>query len=95
MTQFHEGRDVEVHYPFSRSNEATWPWCKAKIVFAKSNSDYVVQFPDGTRGVFDAAHIRPATYARSSFQELSPSEQKANLKAAFEEHGIPWPGDSP
>ena len=83
MTQFHEGQDVEVYYPFSRSNEASWPWCKAKIVRRDTitycdcqqyNDGYEVQFPDGSRAVFDAAHIRPEATAmtpRSSIARLA------------------------
>lgn len=70
--QFHEGQEVEVYYPFSRSNEATWPWCKAKIIARASdapitrNRQWAVQFRDGTRAVFDTEHIRAA---RSDLQD--------------------------
>ena len=69
MTQFHEGQEVEVwkevrargtdlHQNFVRR------WCKAKIVARASdapvtrNRQWAVQFPDGTRVVFDVEHIR-------------------------------------
>lgn len=59
--QFYEGQEVEVYYPFSRSNEVTWPWVKAKILQgSQPPSNYIVQFLDGTRTVFDAEHIRAA-----------------------------------
>jgi hypothetical protein len=67
--QFHEGQDVEVtdsRYPLS-----TFAWRKAWIVARQDWSDevppyvgepvcrkWLVQFPDGTRAVFDAEHIR-------------------------------------
>lgn len=77
IQQFHAGQDVEVtdsRYPLS-----TFSWRKAKIAGQVSvtycgcdicNSGYEVQFPNGTRAVFDAAHIRAV---RGKFDEwLSP-----------------------
>jgi hypothetical protein len=74
MTKFHEGQEVEVYYPFSRSNEATWPWCKGKIVHLLSAVTatfgnpfkWLVQFPDGTRHVFAEEHIRAVNLRVSS-----------------------------
>jgi hypothetical protein len=58
--QLHEGQEVEVYYTFSRSNEATWPWVKGKIVGARRwpAVGYLVKFPDGTCDVFNAELIR-------------------------------------
>ena len=61
--QFHEGQEVEVW------GANMYPWRKAKIVAAEIHRGalgvptgaYIVQFPDGTRGVFDAEHIRAVT----------------------------------
>ena len=65
MTQFQAGQDVEVRKIADGMNEMHWSWRKAKVV----NDDciarkdglhcYLVQFPDGTRAIFDAEHIRP------------------------------------
>lgn len=58
MTQFHEGQEVEV-YDYRPGG-----WCKAKIVGPYRTSDYImVEFPDSTRAVFDAEHIRPSRAA--------------------------------
>jgi hypothetical protein len=64
MTQFHAGQDVEVRKIADGMNEMHWSWRKAKVV----NDDciarkdglhcYLVQFPDGTRAIFDDGHIR-------------------------------------
>jgi hypothetical protein len=61
MTQFHEGQEVEVatHSPELMKTG----WRKAKIVYKtklmhEDRAGYAVQFPDGTRGVFSAEHIR-------------------------------------
>lgn len=51
------------------------------------------QFHQGQEVEVLREHIREATYRKSSFQKLPASEQKANLKAAFAEHGIPWPNE--
>ena len=62
MTQFHEGQEVEVvrirGYP-----RPFRVWDRAKVVTcldqtAAEPNLYVLQFPDGTRSVFDAEHIR-------------------------------------
>jgi len=73
MTQFHEGQDVEVE-TCSHDLEIAYPaagcrWRKAKVV----NDDciarkdglhcYLVQFPDGTRAIFDAEHVRHLSMA--------------------------------
>jgi hypothetical protein len=63
MTQFHEGQEVEVltDPAFPRG---TYAWCKAKIVALTpygndgTTGHWHVQFPDGSRGAFDADHIR-------------------------------------
>jgi len=64
MTQFHEGQEVEVA-PLS---EMFGAWRKAKIVEVDQRAvqtspiKHLVEFADGTRGVFDADHIRSLTY---------------------------------
>ena len=66
--RLHEGQEVEV------SNLPVFgdQWRKAKIVLApslkypKEQQRYQVQFPDGTRAVFDAEHIR---YARTCAED--------------------------
>jgi hypothetical protein len=58
MTQFHEGQEVEIYWEFKRRAER---WHKAKIVEpprSAYSTQCQVEFPDGTRGVFDADHIR-------------------------------------
>jgi hypothetical protein len=54
MTAFHEGQEVEVWcFPDGE-------WEKAKILGDRPFGlpGYWIQFPDGTRAVFDAEHIR-------------------------------------
>jgi hypothetical protein len=60
--QFHEGQDVEVHVTPPGLNESHGAWRMAKIVSVDRHGyGYAqVQFPDGTRAVFDADHIRAA-----------------------------------
>jgi hypothetical protein len=57
--QFHEGQEVEVWIAIIASQGV---WRKAKILYPGGDK-YVgewwyVQYPDGTRGVFDVEHIR-------------------------------------
>jgi hypothetical protein len=60
MTQFHEGQEVEV----TRRDPSipNWNWRNAKIAQRRVGKgtycNYMVEFPDGTSAVFDAAHIR-------------------------------------
>ena len=66
MTQFHEGQDVKVLTMVSSCGNADVPyWRKAKIVpWPRREADrWRVQFPDGKRGVFDAADIRAVSDA--------------------------------
>ena len=65
--QFHEGQDVSVQY---LECEGIPLWRKAKIValpHAPNALDdgrkYTVQFEDGSRGKFDAEHIRAPKFA--------------------------------
>ena len=61
MTTFHEGQEVEVAADFRRNDgKAPCNWRKAKIAAPPwpAKWRYRVQFPDGTRAVFDADHIR-------------------------------------
>ena len=69
MTQFHEGQEVEVGVlvPPGAHHAFFMEWRKAKIVGRDTvnycacdvcNSGWLVQFPDNTRDVFDAEHIR-------------------------------------
>jgi hypothetical protein len=55
--QFHEGQEVEVY----RHSPPPAPiWRRAKICDPLPvGNEWVVQFHDGSRGVFDAEHIRP------------------------------------
>ncbi len=73
--QFHEGQEVEVYTPyrFIDSGPRSGDWRKAKIVEFLGMSCWQIQFPDGTRSVFDAEHIRAVIYrpsggANDSFQ---------------------------
>lgn len=67
MTQFRDGQEVEVEGIWFKRGETSREiaWRKAKIVPTRQGSPaqppdfYGVQFPDGTRAVFDAEHIRP------------------------------------
>jgi hypothetical protein len=68
MTQFHEGQEVEVCVHRTAPSVSSNPteWRKATILGALpgklpdgKNRHYYVQFPDGSRAVFDEAHIRP------------------------------------
>ena len=62
--QFHEGQKVEI----TRTKIGVKTWHKATITHLAAASctggyhdmpaRYAVQFPDGTRAVFDAEHIR-------------------------------------
>jgi hypothetical protein len=75
MTQFIEGQDIEV----ARAPQGARPtkcrvWEKAEIVERRISREYspgawyCVQFHDGTRGVFAAAHIRAETrFSRPGF----------------------------
>jgi len=63
--QFHEGQEVEVAWMRSREyGEETPVWEPAKIVSIMERINlwpgpaFEVQFPDGTRSVFSAEHIR-------------------------------------
>jgi hypothetical protein len=57
--QFHEGQEVEVLYRDQTDYSALYNWRKAKIVSGNAHGAMIeVQFPDGTRGVFDAEHIK-------------------------------------
>ena len=60
--QFHEGQEVEVW------GANMYPWRKAKIVGStgQSHTEWMVEFPDGTRAVFDEEHIRADTTLRVS-----------------------------
>jgi hypothetical protein len=64
MTQFKEGQQVEV-LQYGKTSQDPDVWRKAKLGYALPTNDkalrsYRVEFPDGTRGVFDADHIREA-----------------------------------
>ena len=78
--QFHVGQDVEVA-PLS---EMFGAWRKAKVVNyepyfhgAHEPDRYFVQFHDGTRGVFDAEHIR----------DVETPPKGASAKYLYEECG--------
>ena len=71
MTQYHEGQEVEAKRSYLPVIPSQGGWCKAKIVrwielearrmkgmLPNSKGHYEVEFLDGTRGVFDADHIR-------------------------------------
>jgi hypothetical protein len=63
MTQFHEGQEVEVLCDDEQGRSMMF-WRKAKIVPSAlpDGVHHCVQFPDGTRAVFDAMHIRAAEH---------------------------------
>jgi len=58
--QFHEGQDVVVYELIELEGDGTWR--KAKIVgrdlIDLDPEAYILQFPDGSRAVFDSEHIR-------------------------------------
>ena len=68
MTQFHEGQEVEVWEVAASAREMVnhYTWRKAKIVGItridpQANDEpveYDAEFPDGTRRIFHANHIR-------------------------------------
>ena len=61
MTTFYEGQKVEVLASRSQLPRGTAEyWRKAKIIGSTgaSHTDWMVEFPDGTRAVSDAEHIR-------------------------------------
>jgi hypothetical protein len=69
MTQFHEGQEVEIWDGFGvlrGGQPGSAVWRQAKIIGvsrglgdpALNPGDYAVQFPDGTRAVFDAKNMR-------------------------------------
>lgn len=74
MTQFHEGQEVEVQIevalgdaydaPMSTATEMRWrkakivEWAGADQAIYNPPERWIVQFPDGSRAVFDAEHIR-------------------------------------
>ena len=70
--QFHEGQEVEVQY-----DDGEWGsprdtiWRKATILDCEVDY-YRVQFPDGTRATFDAAHIRPVSPSGKFVEWPSP-----------------------
>ena len=70
MTKFHEGQDVEVQrHRMVGTALIQEEWCRAKIVSLPHTSystQHQAQFPDGTRAVFDAGHIRAV---RSDLQD--------------------------
>jgi hypothetical protein len=70
-TQFREGQDVEVWNGFdnlSSPGGASKPlWTNAKIVREwLENNTWVVVFPDNSRAVFDAEHVREAKHIGSA-----------------------------
>lgn len=70
MTQFHEGQDVEVWGTLGEW-DSCHTWLKAKIVRSLECEEcgtlWKVEFPDGTRGIFDAGQIREV---QLTFEEL-------------------------
>jgi hypothetical protein len=73
MTQFHEGQDVDVYACWA--NDRHFDWRKAKIV-RRANiasetrmNKWLVQFPDGSRSVFNEEHIRAAPFENSGLNE--------------------------
>ena len=87
MTQFHEGQEVEI-------TESWGPnpvyWRRAKIIGLAADQSkysrglwYVGAFPDDSRGVFDADHIR-----RTLYDQRNDGAVFANLKLKCEfRHG--------
>ena len=73
MSQFHEGQDVEVLACLTDSKFERPGWRKAKIVRGPAltaGEFYEVQFPDGTRRVEDAAHIRAIDHRAKMLEPL-------------------------
>jgi hypothetical protein len=84
MTTFREGQDVEVLRDAPEYSEGVTAWRKAKIVSASAQGreTWIVQFPDGTRAVYDAAHIRAAPFANSGLnEELQKHEAKREIES--------------
>ncbi len=78
MSNFVEGQEVEVlvsKYPEPPSSTNS-DWCKAKIIRYYLNNTFEVQFPDGTRAVFDADHIRAAETKRETWPGIDPYTYK-------------------
>ena len=61
MTQFHKGQEVEVTKGFDGNPLG---WRKAKIIKRGEpySKTWMVEFPDGTRAMFDAEHIRAVVH---------------------------------
>jgi hypothetical protein len=94
--QFHEGQNVEVEGFFDIPNRgAGWQWRKAKIIRfdtvrvtnEQPRDCWEVQFPDNSRGVFDAAHIRalmvaqhPRPMLREAIERLHVAKRNPQLE---------------
>jgi hypothetical protein len=62
MTHYHEGQEVEVAMVEMIGVLGGLRWRKAKIIKAACQQDkWLVEFPDGTRAIYDVDHIREAT----------------------------------
>jgi len=81
MTQFHEGQEVEVATlvaGYALKQDEAGRWRKAKIVARLVNDRttnlqrYEVQFPNGSRAIFDAEHIRAIQQDRPFWEEVLP-----------------------
>jgi hypothetical protein len=91
--QFHEGRDVEVAYDMTSLQERHWR--KAKIVrpwpsYSGLRQFYLVQFPDGSRGVFDAAHIR-AKIGRNEYERGELMTPRTSIARLADDAPVPHP----
>ena len=77
--QFYEGQEVEVWMnPLDG-------WRKAKIVTMRSEHRATVQFPDSSRVVFDAQHIRATSPPHATHP--TAAEQSPSYRAAMRDAG--------
>ncbi len=92
MTQFHEGQEVEVRV--SEDGQIYREWRKAKIAYpVKGNfaHSYFVQFPDGTRVVFDTEHIRAISPLDERFSR-APTTEAEHLTELAGDSAEEYPG---
>lgn len=92
MSEYHEGQEVEVQIHNAlpkRPDPYLDEWRKGKIVEIGGTAlgwpekqltvlHFTVQFPDGTRAVFDAAHIRVVNLRVSSNDPMGTRPAKSS-----------------
>jgi hypothetical protein len=84
--QFHEGQDVEVFKIITPP--AYGRWRKAKIVSYvnvdhQTRDHYEVEFPDGSRAVFDAENIRAVEPRSPRALRPTATEQNPSYRTAM------------